>query len=56
MDFDDLSIPGLIFALVAFGIGIIVSNNMNSGIVMKLLAGLVCAVAGYIVGGKIADG
>jgi hypothetical protein len=56
MDFDEISIPGLLFAVIAFAIGVIVSNSMGSGLVMRLLAGFVCAVAGYFIGGKISDG
>jgi hypothetical protein len=56
MDFDDVSIPGILFAIIAFGIGIIVSNSMGSGLIMRLIAGVVCAIAAYFIGGKIADG
>lgn len=56
MDFDDLNVAGLIFAVIAFGVGIIVSNSMGSNLFMRIVAGFVCAIAGYFVGGKIADG
>lgn len=56
MDFDDLNVAGILFAVVAFGIGIIVSKSMGSGVFMRLVAGFICAIAGYFVGGKIADG
>ena len=56
MDFDDINIVGVIFGLVGAGIGIIMAKQMGSGIVIRLLSGLVCAVACYFIGGKIADG
>lgn len=56
MDFDDINIVGIVFALIGFGIGIIVSKSMGSGLTMRLVAGFVCAVACYFVGGKLADG
>lgn len=54
MDFDDINIAGVVFGVLGFGIGIIVSKGMGSGVVMRLIAGLVCAVACYLIGGKIA--
>lgn len=55
IEFDDLNWAGIVFAVVAFGIGVIVSKQMGSGVVMRLVAGVVCAIAAYFVGGKIAD-
>lgn len=55
MDFDDINIVGIVFAFIAFGIGIIVSQRMGSGLGMRVIAGFVCAVVAYFVGGKIAD-
>lgn len=52
--FDEINIAGIIFAVVAFGIGVIVSNSMGSSLPMRLIAGAVCAIAAYFVGGKIA--
>lgn len=56
MDFDDINLAGIVFAVIAFGIGVLVSKQMGSGVVMRLFAGIICAVAAYFVGGKIADG
>lgn len=56
MDFDDVNIAGIVFAVIAFCIGVIVAQKMGNGLPMRLIAGLVCAGAGYFVGGKIADG
>lgn len=56
IDLDDLNIAGIVFAVVAFGIGIIVSKSMGSSLVMRIIAGLICAIVSYIVGSKIADG
>lgn len=56
MDFDEVSIPGLVFALIAFGVGIIVANSMGVSLFMRILAGIICAIVGYLVGGNIADG
>jgi hypothetical protein len=56
MDFDDINVVGLIFALIGFGIGIIVANSMDSGLVIKLLSGVVSGVVTYFIGSKIADG
>ena len=56
MDFDEISIPGLLFAGIALIIGIIVANSMGSGTIMKLVSGVICGVAGYFIGGKISNG
>lgn len=56
MDFDDINIVGIVFALIGAGIGIIVSKGMGSGLAMRLIAALICAIACYFIGGKIADG
>jgi hypothetical protein len=56
MDFDDINIVGIVFGVIGFGIGIIVSKSMGSGIVMRLLAGFVCMIACYFIGGRLADG
>lgn len=56
MDFDDINIFGIIFALIGAGIGIIVSKSMGGGVGLRLISALICAVACYFVGGKIADG
>jgi hypothetical protein len=56
MDFDDINVVGVLFAVIGFGIGIIVSKSMESGLVMRIAAGFVCAIACYFIGGKLADG
>ena len=55
MDFDDVNIPGILFAIIAFGIGIIISKSMDSGVLMRVISGFVCAIAAYFIGGKIAE-
>lgn len=56
MEFDEISIPGMLFAVIAFAVGIIVSKSMGSDIIWRLAAGFICAIAGYFIGGKIAEG
>ena len=56
VDFDDLSIAGLLFAVIGFIIGIIVANSMDGNILIKLASGAVSAIACYFIGGKIAEG
>ena len=52
---DEVSIPGILFAVIAGGIGIIVSKQMGSGVVMRLISALVCAVVAYFVGSKVSE-
>jgi hypothetical protein len=56
MEFDDINIVGIVFGVIGFGIGIIVSKSMGSGVFMRLVAGFICAAACYLIGGKIVDG
>lgn len=55
IEFDDLNWAGIIFAVVAFGIGMIVSKSMNAGVLMRVISGVICAFVAYLVGGKIAE-
>ena len=55
IEFDDISIIGIIFGLIGAGIGVIVAKQTGSPVLIRLLSGLVCAVACYFVGSKIAD-
>lgn len=54
-DLDDMNLAGIVFAIIGFGIGILVSKSMGSGVVMRIVAGIICAIAAYFVGGKIAE-
>lgn len=55
MGLDEFSVSGAVFSVIAFFIGIIVSNSMGSGTIMKVIAGVICGIAGYIMGAIIAD-
>lgn len=54
-DFDDMNIVGIIFGLVGAGIGILVAKQMGSGVLIRIMSGIICAIVCYFVGGKIAD-
>ncbi len=53
--FDEINIPGVLFALIGGGISIIVTAKMGGGIFLKLTGFLIAAVACYFIGGKIAE-
>jgi len=55
--FDDLEIsPGsLILAVIAFGIGLVVSKSMGAGIFYRFIVAAVCGVAGFIVASIMAN-
>ena len=55
-EFDDISIPGIVFALIGAGVGIIVANQAGRTVIFRILSGIICATACYFVGSKIADG
>jgi len=55
MDLEDISIPGVLFAFIGFGIAVIVAKQMDAAVPMRLISGAVTALACYFVGGKIAD-
>ena len=55
IDFDDLNVPGILFAIVGAFIGLIVAAKMGAGIFIKIATVLVTAIACYFVGGKISE-
>lgn len=54
-DFDEINIAGIIFAVIAFGIGVIVSKSAGSTLMWRLMAGVVCGLVAYFVGSKIVE-
>jgi len=55
LDFDDISIPGIVFGLVGAGIGIIVAKQAGATVFFRILSGIVCAISCYFIGGRIAS-
>lgn len=55
MDFEDISMAGIIFGLVGFGVAVIVAKQMDATVMMRIISGLVTGIACYFVGGKIVD-
>lgn len=56
MDFEDISIAGIVFALVGAGVGIIVAKQTGSPVIFRILSGIVCGIVCYVLGSKILDG
>jgi hypothetical protein len=55
MDFEDIDIMGIVFSIIGFGVGVIVAKQMEAGVIMRVMSGLVSAVACYFIGGKIVN-
>lgn len=55
MDFEDISIPGIIFGVIGFGVAIIVSKQMGSELPLRIISGAVTGLVCYFVGGKLSE-
>jgi len=55
MDFDDISIVGLVLGVIGGLFSVFITDRMGGGLFLKLAGMLITGVVCYFVGGKIAE-
>lgn len=55
LDFDDISIVGVLGGLIGAGIGIIIAKQTGATVPFRIIAGAICAIVCYFVASKIIE-